>query len=149
MPVLAINKKALHEYEILHEYEAGIVLSGPEVKSLRGGHVSLKGSFAVFHGNDLELLNTHISPYKPAAQQHYSPTRSRALLLNRKELSQLQGKLQQKGLTLVPLRIYTKGIRIKVSVGLARGRQKHEKRELIKNRDIKRTIQHALKRPRS
>ncbi|MDP2656521.1 MAG: SsrA-binding protein SmpB [bacterium] len=146
MPTLAINKKAMHEYEILHEYEAGIVLSGPEVKSVRGGHVSLKGSFAVFHGDDLSLLNAHISAYKPAALKHYSPDRSRALLLHARELSHLKGKLQQKGLTLIPLRIYTKGIRIKVAIGLGRGRQQYEKREILKKRDVKRTIQTALKR---
>lgn len=147
MPTLAINKQALHDYDILQKLEAGLVLSGPEVKSVRDGHVSLKGAFATVHEGEILLTNAHISPYSHARQgREYNPTHSRTLLLSKKEIARLIGQLQQKGLTLLPLSIYTKGSRIKVELGLGRGRKQFEKRELIKKRAVTREIRHELKR---
>lgn len=147
MPTLATNKKAFFDYTILEKYEAGIVLSGQEVKSSRDGHINLKGSFAVFKGTELYLVNAHISLYSHAGTiLSYDPEHSRKLLLKKRELHTLIGLLKQKGLTLVPLSVYTKANRIKVELGVCRGKQIHEKREIIKKRDIQREIRSAIKR---
>jgi len=147
MPTLATNKKALFDYTVLETYEAGIVLSGQEVKSVRKGHMSLKGSFALFKDTQLYLVNAHISAYPQAGKiPAYDPERSRKLLLKKKELNKLIGLLKQKGLTLVPLSVYTKANRIKVELGLCRGKQQYEKRETIKKRVTEREIRTAYKR---
>lgn len=149
MPVFALNKAALHDYAILEELSAGIVLSGAEVKSVRGGSVNLKGSYATVRGTELWLVNAHIGAYKPAGvREHYDPTSSRKLLLNKKEIARLIGKLKEKGLTAVPLRVYTHNNRIKIAIGIARGKAKYEKRETLKKRAVDREIRSALKRSR-
>ncbi len=146
MPVLCLNKKALFDYEILETIEAGLVLEGHEVKSLRQGSASMKGAFAVMKDDEPWLVNLHITPYRHAGKlADYSPTRSRKLLLRKKEIARLKGKLAEEGLTLVPLKIYTAKTRIKVSLGIARGKKRYEKRELIKKRDIERQIRERFK----
>lgn len=147
MPTLSTNKKAFFDYVVLDEYEAGIVLSGQEVKSVRNGLMSLKGSFAVFKGTELYLVNAHISAYPQAGPMpSYDPEHSRKLLLKKNEITKLIGLLKQKGLTLVPLSVYTKANRIKVRLGLCKGKQVHEKRETIKKRMVEREIRSAYKR---
>ena len=147
MPTIAVNKQALHDHDILQKFEAGLVLSGQEVKSVRAGHVSLKAAYATIHDGQVQLTNAHISPYPNAhVGRDYDPTRSRTLLLSKKEIARLIGQLQQKGLTLLPLSLYTRGSRIKVELGLGRGRKQFEKRELLKKRAVTREIRHELKR---
>ena len=139
MTVLTVNQKARFDYEILETYEAGIALFGFEVKSVQNGGANLAGSFVTIRGGEAWLLNAAIAPYQsrntPAG---YDPVRSRRLLLHKSELNALIGKTAQKGLTLVPLRVYTKGPRIKLEFALARRRKKYDKREMIKKRDIER-----------
>lgn len=145
MKTFADNKKARFNYEILEEYEAGIILSGPEVKSIKSSHISLKESFVTTKGGELFLTNAHISPYKPANQTDYSPTRSRKLLLKKDEITKLIGKAQAEGNTMVPIKIYEKNGLIKVEFGLARGKKKYDKRETVKKREQEREISRALK----
>lgn len=153
MKILAQNKKAKYDYDILETFTAGIVLIGSEVKSAKLGNVSLKGSYVTIRPtgpkgqNEAWLINTHIAPYKPAGPQpKYDPERSRKLLLHRKEIDSLCGKLKQKGLTLVPLSMYTKEGRIKLEFGLGRGKRKYEKREKIKKREAERRMARALRK---
>lgn len=149
MPTLSQNKKARHEYEILQTYEAGLVLSGAEVKSVRAGQVNLKGSYVTFHNGEAELMNTHIAPYKFAStQESYDPTHSRRLLLRKKEIAYLNGKLAEKGLTIVPLSLYTKGRHIKVEIGVARGKKQFDKRRTIKDKELRRETDRAIKNSR-
>ncbi len=147
MPTLALNKHGLHDYSILDTFEAGIVLSGAETKSARGGHINLKGSFVTLKNNEVWLLNMHISPYAFSSKRiGYDPIRSRKLLLKRKEIAYLTGKLQEKGLTALPLKIYTLKQMIKVEIGIGRGKQQYEKRELLKKRAIEREMRSATMR---
>lgn len=145
--ILATNKAAKQKYEIMENFEAGVKLTGPEVKSCKAGQVSLRGSYATIDGRALILLGCHISRYQPAfaAQKDYHPSRTRILLLTKKQLNSLIGKLKEKRLSLVPLTVYSKNGLIKVDLGLARGRKKYEKRELIKKRDVEREIRKILK----
>lgn len=146
MPTLAINKKARFEYEILDTLEAGLVLSGQETKSVRTGGAKLTGSYVTFHKDEPQLTNAHISKYRYAGTvQDYDPTQTRKLLLRSKEISYLRGKSQEKGLTIVPLSLYTKGRRIKVELGIARGKKLHDKRETLKRRDIDREARRQAK----
>ena len=146
MPTLAINKQALHDYEVLETYEAGIVLLGHEVKSVRQGHINLKGAYATFKQGQLWLTNAHISPYVYAGPMPaYDPTAPRRLLITKKEIKKLLGKLQQKGLTLIPIKVYTKNTLIKLEFGLAKGKKKADKREIIKKRDTDREIRRAMR----
>jgi SsrA-binding protein len=145
MPTLAKNKRARFEYEILETFEAGLLLTGPEVKSIRAGQCSLSGSFVTFHGAIPHLTNAHIAPYAFAVKnEQYNPTQSRRLLLKKNEIAYLRGKLQEKGLTAVPLSLYTKDRYIKLEVGLARGKKTHDKRATIKKREVDREIRRAL-----
>jgi SsrA-binding protein len=145
MSLIVTNKRAFFDYEILETFEAGIVLSGQEVKSIKTGHISLAGSFVTMKGAEAWLTNSHVPPYKMAGKiSDYEPTRPRKLLLHRKELSSLIGKIKQKGLTLVPLRVYTKGSKVKLEFGIGRGKKKYEKRETIKKREIDRKIRSAM-----
>jgi SsrA-binding protein len=145
MKTYALNKKARFNYEILEEYEAGVVLSGPEVKSVRAGHISLKESFATVSRGEIYLTNAHISPYKPAKNEGYEPTRSRKLLLKSSEITHLIGKAQEQGLTLIPLKIYDAHGMIKVEIGVAKGKKKYDKRETLKKRAQDREIKRDLK----
>ncbi|TSC75858.1 MAG: SsrA-binding protein [Parcubacteria group bacterium Gr01-1014_30] len=146
MTVLAENKKAYFNYEILEKFEAGISLLGQEVKSIKTRGVNLAGSYVVLRNNEAFWVGAKISPYQPKnAPADYNPERSRKLLLKKKEIKYLTGKAQQKGLTLLPLKVYTKVARIKLEFGLARGKKKFDKKELIKKREADREIQRALK----
>lgn len=146
MPTLATNPRAKFDYDILKKYEAGIVLTGQEVKSVRGGNVSLKGAYATLHSGELWLINAHIGAYSKAGNlKDYDPTRSRKLLLHGRELSELIGKMQSQRLTLVPLSVYTRERRLKVELGLGRGRKKYEKREVMKKRAVEREIRGLLR----
>jgi len=146
MTDLAENKKALFDYEILEKYEAGLELSGQETKSAKMGQVALKGSYVTFHNGKAYVLNMHITKYKPAGPLlDYDPTHTRQLLLHKKEIAYLQGKSMERGLTIVPLRVYTKQRLLKIEIAVARGRKTHDKREVIKERDVKREIQRGLK----
>ena len=142
---VARNKKALHEYHIVDTYEAGIVLVGPEVKSIRAGKVSLTEAFARIDRNEAFLYDMHISPYGPASLWNVEATRPRKLLLNRREIRRLIGATQQEGFTLVPLELYLKDGYVKVALALARGKKRFDKREDIKKRDADREIQRAIR----
>ena len=146
MPTLATNPQAKFDYHILETHEAGLVLTGQEVKSIKNGRVSLKGSYVTIKNEEAWLINAQISPYQPKnAPSDYEPTRSRKLLLHKKEIKSLIGKTKQKGLTLVPLRVYTKGDLIKLEFGLGKGKKKVDKRETIKKREAQRKIKQALR----
>ena len=145
MKQYAENKKAYFNYEILEEFESGIVLLGPEVKSVKAGQVSIKEAYATVRGGELWLTNAHISPYKPAQNENYEPTRSRKLLLSKKEIAKIVGALGQKGISALPLKIYDKNGKIKVLVGLGRGKKKYDKREAIKKREQEIEIKRTLK----
>jgi len=146
MSILATNKSASFDYELLDKYEAGLVLTGAEVKSIKTGHISLKGSFVTLHGEELYLTNANISPYPFAkSSAAYEPTRSRKLLVRKIEIRHLIGKLQVKGLTLVPLRVYTKKRLIKLEFALAKGKKAYDKRKDISKKESKRKIERAIK----
>ncbi len=147
MPVLAQNKKAYYDYQVLEKYEAGIVLNGQEVKSIKTGRVSIKGSYVKIRNGEAFLIGATIPPYQPAnAPANYNPQRERKLLLKKKQLNYLMGKTRIKGLTLLPLKVYTKNGLIKVQIGLAEGKRKEDKREKIKEREAQRRIRRALKK---
>jgi len=146
MKVLAKNRKAYYKYEILEKFEAGVVLIGQEVKSIKSGRINLAGSYVVIKDNEIYLIGCYIPPYQPKnAPSDYNPERSRKLLLKKSEIKYLIGKSKQKGLTLVPLRVYTKRGKIKIEFAVARGKKKFDKRELIKKREAEREIRRALK----
>lgn len=144
--VVATNRKAFHDYFIEERYEAGIMLQGTEVKSLREGRVNLQDSYASVRGSEVFLHQCHISPYSHGNIMNHDPTRVRKLLLHKAEIHKLLGKTQQKGLTLVPLRIYfTKRGYAKVELGLAKGKKLYDRRETIKSREAGREVQRAIK----
>ena len=143
---IARNKKALHEYHIVDTYEAGIVLAGPEVKSIRAGKVSLNEAYARIDRNEAWLHGLHISPYDPASHWNVDPLRERKLLLHRREIRRLIGATQQEGFTLVPLELYLKDGQVKVALALARGKKHFDKREDLKKRDAQREMQRAVRR---
>ncbi len=144
--VVSTNRKAYHNYFIEETYEAGVSLLGTEVKSLREGRVNLKDSYAIIKGNEVFLLNCHISPYSHGNIQNHNPLRTRKLLLHRKEIDKLGGELSQKGFTLVPLKIYFKEAKAKVEIGLVKGKRKYEKREVIKEKEARREMQRHLRK---
>lgn len=135
------NKKAFHDYEILERLEAGVSLTGAEVKSLKGGHASLEGAFVRLIGSEAYLVNAQIFPYTYAHPEGYDPKRTRKLLFHKKEIISLKGKVEGSNLTLVPLSWYTKGPLVKLEVGLARGKKQYEKREAKKRADQKRELE--------
>lgn len=134
------NRRARFEYEIIDSYEAGIVLKGSEVKSLRAGKANLQDSYAVVKNREVLLLNMHISPYEQANQFNHDPIRTRKLLLNKSEILKLHAHTNEKGLTLIPLKLYFKHGIAKVELGLAKGKKLHDKRESIKERDVEREM---------
>ncbi|HAA90046.1 MAG TPA: SsrA-binding protein [Peptococcaceae bacterium] len=138
--VVAENRKARHDYFIDETYEAGIALVGTEVKSLRLGKVSLRDSYAVIQNGEVFLHNMHISPYEKGNRFNHDPKRSRKLLLHKQEIKRLLGKTQQRGYTLIPLRVYFKRGKAKVELALARGKKLHDKREEIARRDAQREL---------
>ncbi len=135
---VATNRQASFRYHLLERFECGIVLTGSEVKSLRDGAVQLKDAYAEVRDGEVWLRNMHISPYKPAARENHDPDRPRKLLLHRREIERVIGKTAERGLTLVPTRVYFSGPRAKVELALARGRKAHDKREHEKEKDWKR-----------
>ncbi len=146
MPSLAYNKKAKFDYQILEPFEAGLLLTGQEVKSIRAGRMSLLGAYVTISRGTAWLIGSHIQKYPQAGPlPEYDPERSRKLLLHRREIQKLSGKLEQKGLTLVPISVYTKGSKIKLEFGLARGKKQFEKKETLKRRDIDREVRRSLK----
>lgn len=146
MPTLAKNPDVLHRYRILETFEAGIALTGAEVKSAKAGSAALKGSYALMRNGECWLVNARIAPYQYAASVGHEPERDRKLLLKKAELQSLIGKAQSAGLTLVPLSLYTQRGLIKVELGLGRGKTKMDKRDDIRKRDARRRIQKAMRR---
>ncbi|HEY4889654.1 MAG TPA: SsrA-binding protein SmpB [Candidatus Dormibacteraeota bacterium] len=143
---VAVNRRAYHDYFIDEKLEAGIMLTGPEVKSMRNGRTNLRDGFVRIDGNEAWLENVHISPYAEANLMNQEPLRVRKLLMHRKEIASLIGKVRQKGYTLIPLRVYFSRNHAKVEVGLARGKRQYDKREAIAERDAKREIERAMRR---
>ncbi len=144
--VVADNRKARHDYMIEETVEAGIVLTGSEIKSVRAGRVNLRGSYARILNDEVFLYEAHISPYEQSGTYfNHEPTRTRKLLLHRREISRLEGLVRQKGLTLVPLKLYFKGRRAKLELGVARGKKLYDKREDIARREATRDIERVLK----
>jgi SsrA-binding protein len=143
--IVSTNRKARHDYEILDTYEAGLVLTGSEIKSIRAGHVNLREGFVQVRGNELWLLNTHIATYDQAGQFGHDPLRPRKLLLHRKEINRITARVQEKGLTIVPTMLYlTRGL-AKVEIALARGKRQYDKRESLRRRDSQRQIERSLR----
>jgi SsrA-binding protein len=141
---VATNRQASFRYHLLEKWECGIQLQGSEVKSLREGAVQLKDSYAEVRDGEVWLLRMHIAPYEPAAGENHDPERPRKLLMHRREIERLIGKTAERGLTLVPTRVYFKGPRAKVELALARGKERHDKRRAIKERETRREIDQAL-----
>ena len=146
--IVARNRKALHEYHVLESFEAGIALTGPEVKSVRDGRVSLAESYARIDNGEVWLHGVHISPYDPASRWNVDPTRPRKLLLHRREIRRLIGAVGEKGLTLVPLDVYFRRGMAKVTLALARGKKLHDKREALKERAERRDMEREFRSPK-
>jgi SsrA-binding protein len=142
---LATNRKAYHNYHLLDSLEAGIVLTGTEIKSIRAGRVSLGDAYVRPEGGELWLLNAHIARYEAGSYMSHTPTRPRKLLLHRKEIDSLTSQVQEKGLTLIPLKLYLKDGVAKVAIAPAKGKKLYDKRELIAHREAKRKIERAIK----
>jgi SsrA-binding protein len=147
--LIADNRKARHEYELLERYEAGLVLTGTEVKSLRDGGASLQQAYADVRGDEVWLIGAHIAEYGQGNVHNHEPDRDRKLLLHRREIESLHGKVRERGLTLVPTRLYFKDGKVKVEVALARGKERRDKRRDIAKRDADRQIERALKTRRT
>ena len=143
--LVATNRRAWHDYEILETYEAGLVLRGTEVKSLREGQVNFKDSYAAVGGDEVWLVGCHISPYHHGTHENHDPERRRKLLLHRAEINRLLGKTQERGLTLIPLRLYFKQGRAKLELGLARGKKLHDKRQVLREREARREMDKAAR----
>jgi SsrA-binding protein len=143
--IVATNKKAYHDYFVEDTYEAGIVLCGTEVKSVRLGAVNLRDSYAVVKGGEVFMLGAHISPYEKGSYYNQDPRRIRKLLLNRAEINKLRGKVELKGYTLVPLKLYFKDALVKVEIGLCRGKELHDKRASIKEKEQNRSLRRVMK----
>ena len=144
--LLAENRRARYDYEILDSYEAGLELRGHEVKAIKTGHISLRGSYVVIKDNEAYLINAFVPPYQPAnTPDDYNPGRSRKLLLKKSEIQSLIGKSKQKGLTLIPLKIYTKQGKIKLGFAIGKGKREIDKREKIKKREVEREIEKKLR----
>jgi SsrA-binding protein len=143
---IATNRQARFRFHLLETWEAGIALEGSEVKSLRDGKANLKDAYAVVRDQEVWLHNMHIAPYEPAAQEGHDPERPRKLLMHRKEIERLIGKTHEKGLTLVPTRLYFSGPRAKIEIALARGKEQRDKREAIRAREQQREMERELRR---
>jgi SsrA-binding protein len=146
--IVATNRRARHEYEILETFEAGLVLRGTEVKSLRTGQVNFKDSYATVRGGEAWLLGCHISPYSHGTDANHDPERDRKLLLHGREIRRLVGKIAEKGLTVVPLKMYFKAGRAKLEIGLARGKKLHDKRATLRERQNLREMDKASREVR-
>jgi SsrA-binding protein len=142
---IATNRRARHNYEILETQEAGLVLRGTEVKSLRGGLVNFKDAYATVRNGEMWLLGCHISPYSHGTDANHDPERDRKLLLHGREIARLEGKVAERGLTLVPLRLYFKNGRAKLELGLGRGKKLHDKRSALREREVRREMDRAAR----
>ncbi len=142
---VATNRRARHKFEPIEKMEAGIVLQGSEVKSLRGGKAQMTDAYALVDKGEVWLRNLHIPPYEPASRENHEPERPRKLLLHKAEIERLIGKTAEKGLTLIPLRIYFKGSRAKVELALARGKEGRDRRRQIADRDVRREVEREFK----
>lgn len=147
--IIADNRKAHHDYHLLDTFEAGVALLGPEVKSIREGGANLRDSFARIEAGEVWLYNVHISPYRNRGYTDHDPKRRRKLLLHRQEIRKLIGKTTERGMTIVPVRMYFKNGRVKVAISLAKGKKTHDKRETIKRREADRETRAAIKERRS
>ena len=145
MPDIATNRQARHRYNLLDKWEAGLVLTGTEVKSLRDGKAQIKDGYAALRDGEVWLHNVHIPPYAPASRENHEPERPRKLLMHKNEIERLIGKTREKGLTLVPTRMYFRGGRAKVEIALARGKDVGDKRQAIKEREMKREMERAVR----
>src|SRR5262245_22854063 len=143
--VIATNRKAFHNFTILESYEAGLVLRGTEVKSLREAQVNFKDCYAAIDGDEAWLIGCHITPYHHGSDANHDPERKRKLLLHRREIGRLLGKVAERGLTLIPLRLYFKDGRAKVELGLARGKKLHDKRASRRGRDQRRSMAQEMR----
>jgi SsrA-binding protein len=143
---ISTNRKARHDYHIDDTFEAGIVLTGTEIKSIRAGRVNLRDSYATVKEGELWLLNTHIAPYQQGTYANHEPRRPRKLLMHRREINRITGKLQERGFTLVPLRLYLKDNLAKVELGLARGKKQYDKRAALREKQTRREIDRAVAR---
>lgn len=143
--LIAQNKKAFHDYFVEDTYEAGIVLVGCEVKSIRLGAINLRDSFVIIKNGEAFLLGAHISPYKMGSYNNVDPRRTRKLLLNRSEINKLRGRVEQKGYTLIPLKVYFKDALVKVQIGLCKGKELHDKRQAIKEKENDRNLRRVIK----
>jgi SsrA-binding protein len=146
--LIASNKKAFHEYHVLEKHEAGLALTGTEVKSLRDRGATLKDAYVIFKNGEAFLFGAHISPYTHGNRENHDPERTRKLLLHRREIEKLQTQVTEKGLTIVPLRLYFKGGRVKAEVAVVRGKKLYDKRETEKKREADREAAVAMKRAR-
>jgi SsrA-binding protein len=146
LPDIATNRQARHRYNLLEKWEAGLVLTGTEVKSLRDGKAQIKDGYASVRDGEVWLHNVHIPPYGPASRENHEPERPRKLLMHRREIERLIGKTREKGLTLVPTRLYFRDGRAKVEIALARGKDVGDKRQSIKEREMKREMERAIRR---
>ncbi len=146
--IICENRKARYNYSIEETLEAGLVLQGSEVKSLRAGRANLKDSYGDVRGEEVYLVGTHISPYDPASHTNHAPERDRKLLLHRREIQKLIGKVKERGLTLIPLKMYFKGGKAKVEIALAHGKRSYDKRETLKLKEAQREIERAMKQTR-
>jgi SsrA-binding protein len=142
---IATNRKARHDYHLYDTYEAGLVLTGTEIKSVRAGRVNLRDSYVAIRGGEAWLMNTHITPYSAGSRQNPDPVRDRKLLLHRREIDRLQSAIQEKGLTVIPLRMYLRDNRAKVEIALARGKRVYDKRAAIERREAERRIRREIK----
>jgi len=143
---LASNRKAYHEYFIEDTFEAGIVLTGTEIKSVRAGQVNLRDSYAVIDDGELWMMNAHIAAYRGGSYFNHEPRRQRKLLMHRREIDRLLGKVQEKGFTLIPLRVYLKDNRAKVELGLARGKKQYDKRATLREKESRREVERTMAR---
>lgn len=149
MPTLAYNKRAKFDYDLLTEFEGGLVLTGAEVKAAKKASINMQGAFLTIRGGELWLKNMHIGAYTPAGrQEEYDPTHDRKVLVRKRELKKILSKHESDRLTIMPISVYTKGGLVKISFALARGKKKHEKRETIKKRDVEREINEEMKKKR-
>jgi SsrA-binding protein len=142
---VAVNRQAYHNYEIIEKFEAGMVLTGTEIKSARDGHVNLKDAYGIVKNAEIWLLNCHISPYSHGNYANHDPLRTRKLLMHRSEIKRLIGRTTERGLTLVPLKVYLKDGRLKCELALAKGRKVHDKREVSRQKTIDKETRQALR----
>ncbi len=144
--IISVNRQAYHDYFVERTIEAGVSLVGTEIKSIRDGKVNLRGSYAIVRNGELWLENAHIAVYDHGNRYNHEPLRNRKLLLHRREIEQLQAKVATKGLTLIPLKLYLKGGKAKIELGLCRGKKLYDKREAIAERDVKREIERVIRK---